>query len=252
MTAEHLDPPARYRARQQWEQPFLQSLARLKFITRAAEEAGIAAATVHARKRRDPDFARSIKRALAQAAPPIPGVCPIASRKRPRRGKGRPTTRRVAHRPAQPGRKWREQFIQRLGETSNVAASAAHAHISTREVYALRRRDPGFAAAWQSALYEGYLNLEMEVLGHLRDPAPERTLDVANALRLLSAHKETISKERAVRTHMSKAELRESLARKVEAMRRKIEAERAADAEPDRAADSASGEITSDKETGDA
>ncbi|RJX65676.1 hypothetical protein D6858_15380 [Tsuneonella suprasediminis] len=240
MTASQIDPSTCHRrTRQQWEQPFLQSLARLKFITRAAEEAGIAAATVHARKRRDPDFARAIKRAVAQAAPPIPGVCEVASRQRPRHT----PARRVAHRPAQPGRKWREQFIQRLGETSNVAASAAHAHISTREVYALRRSDPTFAAAWQSALYEGYLNLEMEVLGHLRDPAPDRKLDVANALRLLSAHKDTVSKERAVRTHISKAELRESLARKVEAMRRKVEAERATDAELDQAA-----ENTSEKE----
>ncbi|HEY8604985.1 hypothetical protein [Tsuneonella suprasediminis] len=238
MTASQIDPPTCHRrTRQQWEQPFLQSLARLKFITRAAEEAGIAAATVHARKRRDPDFARAIKRAVAQAAPPMPGVCEVASRQRPRHT----PARRVAPRAAQPGRKWRERFIQRLGETSNVAASAAHAHISTREVYALRRSDPTFAASWQSALYEGYLNLEMEVLGHLRDPAPDRKLDVANALRLLSAHKDTVSKERAVRTHISKAELRESLARKVEAMRRKVEAERAADAELDQAAENTSG-----------
>ncbi|WP_198591837.1 hypothetical protein [Tsuneonella flava] len=249
MTASQIDPPAYHRTRQQWEQPFLQSLARLKFITRAAEKTGIAAATVHARKRRDPDFARAIKRAVAQAAPPMPGVCEVASRQRPRHTA---TTRRVAPLAPQPGRKWRDRFIQRLGETSNVAASAAHAHISTREVYALRRSDPTFAAAWQSALYEGYLNLEMEVLGHLRDPAPERKLDVASALRLLSAHRETVAKERAVRTHMSKAELRESLARKVDALRRKIEAERATDAELDRAADRASDKNTSGKEPRDA
>ena len=38
----------------------------------------------------------------------------------------------------------------------------------------------------------------MEALGYLRAPDPDRKFDVANALRLLAAHKATIDKQRAV------------------------------------------------------
>ena len=92
---------------------------------------------------------------------------------------------------------WRTYFLQKLAETSNVTASAGHAGVATSRAYKTRREDPKFAAAWSSALFEGYQHLEMEVLGYLRAAEPDRKFDVANAVRLLAAHQATIVKERA-------------------------------------------------------
>ncbi len=91
---------------------------------------------------------------------------------------------------------WRTYFLQKLAETSNVTASAAHAGVATSRAYKTRREDAKFAAAWHAALLEGYQHLEMEALGYLRAPDPDRKFDVANALRLLAAHKATIEKQR--------------------------------------------------------
>lgn len=92
---------------------------------------------------------------------------------------------------------WRTYFLQKLAETSNVTASAAHAGVATSRAYKTRREDAKFAAAWRAGLFEGYQHLEMEVLGYLRTAEPDRKFDVANALRLLAAHQATIAKERA-------------------------------------------------------
>ena len=92
---------------------------------------------------------------------------------------------------------WRTYFLQKLAETSNVTSSAAAAGVATSRAYKTRREDARFAAAWQAALVEGYEHLEMEALGFLRDPSPDRKFDIANALRLLAAHKASIDKARA-------------------------------------------------------
>ena len=88
---------------------------------------------------------------------------------------------------------WRTYFLQKLAETSNVTASAAQAGVATSRAYKTRREDAKFAAAWRAALFEGYQHLEMEVLGFLRAAEPDRKFDVANALRLLAAHRATIT-----------------------------------------------------------
>ena len=119
-------------------------------------------------------------------------------------------------------RQWQRTFLEALSETSNVSASAKRAHVPPREAYRLRRCDSDFADAWRAALFEGYANLEMEVLGYLRDPAPKHRMDVASALRLLAAHKGTIAGERATRANVSAAEVRASIERKVEIFRRQI------------------------------
>lgn len=85
-----------------------------------------------------------------------------------------------------------------LAETSNVTASAARARVSTALVYKDRREEREFANKLRAALREGYDNLEIELLGHLRDPQPERKMDVAAAVRLLAAHRATVERERAL------------------------------------------------------
>ena len=88
--------------------------------------------------------------------------------------------------------------------------------------YRTRRSCDDFASDWRAALFEGYTNLEMEVLGYLRDPAPAHKMDVTAALRLLAAHKETIAQERATRANVSAAEVRASIERKVDELRKKV------------------------------
>lgn len=128
---------------------------------------------------------------------------------------------------------WRDDFLATLADTSNVSASARTAGVSKSRAYRLRREDEEFARKWQVALCEGYDNLEMELLcrmrtGEVRPAAGAkrgvRQFDNAVALRLLAAHRESAAKTRAMRASVSAAEVRASIDRKVEALRRKVEA----------------------------
>ena len=116
-------------------------------------------------------------------------------------------------------RHWVGLFLDTLAETSNVSASAAKAGCNPSRAYKLRREDRGFRAKWDAALLEGYEHLEMELLGYLRATAPDFKMDVANALRLLAAHKETVAKERARRSKRDKAAVLASLNAKIDKMR---------------------------------
>jgi len=116
---------------------------------------------------------------------------------------------------------WRAAFFEALAESSNLAASARQAGVPLRTVYKTRRKDPGFAARWLAALHEGYDNLEMELLGHLRDPNPRRRMDVAAALRLLAAHRATVERRRALSAEDDEQATVESLDRFIEDMRQR-------------------------------
>jgi hypothetical protein len=97
----------------------------------------------------------------------------------------------------------REVFLEKLAETSNVTASAEWANVTTAQVYASRRGEPEFARKWMAALCEGYDNLEMEVLRRLRTgdskDADGHKFDFGAALRVLTAHRESAARERAIR-----------------------------------------------------
>ena len=139
-----------------------------------------------------------------------------------------PETRKVRHRRC--GARWREHFLEYLAETSNISASANRAGVPTSRLYRERRQDPQFARDWLAALAEGYLLLEMEVLRRLREGdqqalAGER-YDFANALRLLSAHRDTAAHAQAQQRNVSAAEVRASIDRKVEAIRQRLEQEK--------------------------
>lgn len=70
----------------------------------------------------------------------------------------------------------REGFLLALSMTANVTTSAAGVGITSSGAHALRRREPGFAAAWSEALASGYDRLEeallMVTLAGLRDDLP--------------------------------------------------------------------------------
>lgn len=132
-------------------------------------------------------------------------------------------------------RYWRDYFLEKLAETSNVTASALHAGITSGRAYQARREDPAFAAAWSSALYEGYQHLEMEVLGFLRNAEPERKFDVANAIRLLAAHKATIAQERALIDDRDEQAVLDSIDAMIDEMRERSVANAALLEQPDQA-----------------
>lgn len=114
-----------------------------------------------------------------------------------------------------------KHFLEVLAETSNVAVAAARANMSLANVYKLRRKNAAFAAGWRAALVEGYDLLEMELLGHLRDPAATRKMDVTSALRLLAAHRDTVARERALREDDDEDAVLESIDRFIDEMRQR-------------------------------
>jgi len=132
---------------------------------------------------------------------------------------------------------WRTYFLQALAETSNVKLSAARAQISPSRAYKARREDADFAALWRAALFEGYEHLEMEVLGYLRDPDPARRIDVAAALRLLAAHRETVARERALAGDDDEQAVLDSIDAFIDEMRARSAANAAIIAETARGAD---------------
>ena len=134
----------------------------------------------------------------------------------------------------QPGlnRHWRGLFLDCLAETSNVSEAARTAGINASRAYKVRREEPDFAKAWLRALWEGYVHLEMEVLRRLREgdvkTASDEKYDFANAIRLLSAHRDNAARAQAAERNVSAAEVRASIDRKIEEIRLKVIQEKAA------------------------
>lgn len=127
---------------------------------------------------------------------------------------------------------WKRAFLDALAETSNVARAARKAGIPPSRAYEARRKNRDFARQWSAALCEGYDNLEMELLGRLREGEIKRaagakmgvrTFDNAIACRLLLVHREAREKEMAARANVSAAEIRASIQRKSTAERTRIE-----------------------------
>lgn len=118
-------------------------------------------------------------------------------------------------------RHWVGLFLDTLAETSNVSASARMAGCNPSRAYKLRREDASFRQRWNEALLEGYEHLELEVLGFLRDPAPDRKMDVASSLRLLASHRETVAREKALREEEDEAQVLERLNAKIDLMRQR-------------------------------
>jgi hypothetical protein len=151
----------------------------------------------------------------------------------------KPPGKRIAIRPGlkqgEDGRinnNWRRLFLDHLAESSNVTLSAARAGISISRAYKVRREETEFARLWQEALAEGYLHLEMEVLRRLRDgdvkTADDGKFDFANAIRLLAAHRDSATRGAGEVRDVSAAEVRMSIDRKIEDIRRRIARQKAA------------------------
>lgn len=131
-----------------------------------------------------------------------------------------------------PGRHWRKRFIETLAVTSNVARAADVAKISLARAYEARRAEAEFARAWQAAVADGYLNLEMEVIRRLREgdlmTANGDKFDFANAIRLLGANRSGPAGGASEVRDVSTAEVRASINRKIENIRRRMERQKPA------------------------
>lgn len=125
---------------------------------------------------------------------------------------------------------WQDQFLEELGQTSNVTAAAKKAGVKVHKVYRERRLDEGFAAAWRDALCEGYDNLEMDLLFRLRKgelaggetkKRATRKFDNAAGFRLLTAHRDTVGREKARRSDLSEEAVMASIDAKLDQMRQR-------------------------------
>lgn len=146
----------------------------------------------------------------------------------------------MAHKPTRP--RWMPRFLGELANTSNVSAAARKAAVDTSTVYERRRKDAGFAREWQVALCEGYDNLEMDLLHRLRTGEIKvvagakrgaRQFDNATAFRLLIAHRESATRQRAMREHEDTQTVRAAIDAKLEEMRERVMARRALTALPE-------------------
>jgi hypothetical protein len=126
--------------------------------------------------------------------------------------------------------KWGKIFLSELAVTSNVSAAARKAKIHTSAAYDMRRANPEFARKWQEALCEGYDHLELELLHRLRTgevkPASGarrgvRSFDNGTAFRLLSVHRDAVSKQRAINSTRDAAAIIVSINTKLETMRQR-------------------------------
>ncbi|MGF7154442.1 hypothetical protein [Novosphingobium gossypii] len=127
-------------------------------------------------------------------------------------------------------RSWRRVFLAELAATSNVAASARAAGINTAQAYEARRADPEFYREWQEALCEGYDLLELNLLHRLREgeikPAPgakrgTRVFDNATALRLLVAHRDSATRQRAVIENRNSEAIIDAINAKIEKIKQR-------------------------------
>ena len=133
----------------------------------------------------------------------------------------------------------RAAFLDHLAATCHVQASAAAVGKSTAGVYALKRRDPAFAAEWRAAIAAGYERLEEELLAvALGDAGPDAAaaerryvetgpIDRDLAFKLLSHHRSEAKggpapNRRYYYKRVSAAETDAAILKKLEAVERRL------------------------------
>lgn len=169
-------------------------------------------------------------------AKPTGSTCALARRATVKpRPKPKPSTKIASEGQISDGAvspQWRSDFLMALAETSNVTAAAATAGVKPGRAYKSKRNEPEFARLWREALCEGYDNLELELLHRLRFGEAkdvDAKFDNANALRLLTQHRETVARQRAIRENADIADVRASIHAKLLEMRDQVLARRKAD-----------------------
>lgn len=150
--------PRRTRAYTQWtadtEIAFVMALRFHGRARRAAAEIGRTVAGAYLRRNRQPEFAAKWEEALdqwrranARDARNVAGLDDDSAASNPPHFDGWTPIRRRA-------------FLRALGETGKVEDACRHVRLTEAGAYALRRRDPAFAAAWDRALAQSVATLE--------------------------------------------------------------------------------------------
>lgn len=157
-----------------------------------------------------------------EAPPAQPRACKsAAARQKPKVR----VTKRARNEGDRPGTgHWRVYFLEHLVQTSNVSAAAAYARVAPSRAYRTRKHDAGFARAWDAALAEGYQGLEMDLLAYLRNPSPDRKMDVASAIRLLTLHRTAVAQSRAEQSEQSEQDVLDSIDAMIDEMRQRAAA----------------------------
>jgi len=150
-----------------------------------------------------------------------------------------------AKRAGRPDRAQMDVFLDELAASSNVAASARAAGVSTNAMYRERRRNVAFAKRWHEALCEGYARLEAELLsealvapnGNVKEATlKSRAQKYRLGLSLLAAHRAAVRGSAAATggTAMGGAgDAKARLAAKLRAMQARVQEERASGADED-------------------
>jgi hypothetical protein len=182
-----------------WREAFLDALAQGGSVTGAARAAGVDRTTAYGARKADRAFATRWDETLGEGRGRLGrGEAPALARDEIARSSrhGRPCVMRVG-----PGR-WSAAkealFLAVLEEGANVKRAADAAGLSTTALYARRRREPAFAAAWGAALRGGYLDVEAMLIAHAKavlagEPLPRgrltQTMTVAEAISVLKLHR---------------------------------------------------------------
>ncbi|RED16053.1 hypothetical protein [Parasphingopyxis lamellibrachiae] len=102
----------------------------------------------------------------------------------------------------------REIFLETLAETCNVTAAFTAAGMTSSSAWALRKRDAGFAQAWDEAIAIAYEQLELVMLERAingtekpivrggKEVATMKQYSDGVGIRLLQAHRETAMRVR--------------------------------------------------------
>lgn len=194
---------ARKKAEAVWRGEFLAALAEGHSVRGAARRAGVDHSSAYYARKADAGFAERWAAAVAEGRGRLArGERPALARDEiVRHSKhGRPCVMRVG-----PGR-WsaakEETFLAALEEGANVKRAADAIGMSTEPLYARRRREPAFFAAWAEAVRGGYLDVEMLLIEHAKAvlsgaqlPSEGRRLigemSVADAINILKLHRST-------------------------------------------------------------
>lgn len=192
----------------------LAALARTANVRLALKETGVSAYWAYRRRKADPDFdarwrtavragRRELGRRAAALARDADAARPGERAKLTIAGSsGKGTIRLERVKPSSFTEAKRGAFIGALRATCNVRSAAKAAGVSAHAAYLHYHADAAFRAAWEAALAEGRVHLEMALIGAARalfdapgeqaNPpiAPERVtgMDARTALQLLRLH----------------------------------------------------------------
>lgn len=169
-----------------WEEAFVAALRDGGVVARAAAASGVSARAVSKRRKAHPAFALAVEMALDGFRAGIAAAQASAALARTVRievgrigdGAGELRARRCSA--GRIGAAAQQRFLVTLAETANVTMAADAAGFSTTAFYARRGADSDFHAAWDGAVADGRVALELMLLAAARRSL-EGKADIAGA-----------------------------------------------------------------------